>query len=251
MCIKKFAADESGAVTVDWTVMTAAIAGLGIATYGVVSGGISDLSSDVGNHLSGYEIYDGFGSVMSFDNFANGLAGWNVVGTAYDDPEIDGGSGVFLLDQGLFIERSFELDPNRKYAIVEMEIQTIGKFEPREVLNMLVDGQTVDSTSLVGGNINNVGGDGGASVTYTFNGTTMSSDDVVAARLAQYADDPDDRRSSNLDRVNSYTMRMVVENPGAQVDIDLGVSGTGRILADVPGEGVSIGSVRVISTDTP
>lgn len=248
---KSFFSDESGAVTVDWTVMTAAVVGLGIATYGVVSGGISDLSSDVGSHLSGYEIYDGFGAVMSFDTFANGLAGWTFTGTPFDDPEIEGGSGVFLLDEGLFIERSFELDPNRAYAVVEMEIQTIGKFEPREVLSMLVDGQTVDSSTLVGGDINNVGGTGGANVTYTFNGTTKSSDEVVAARLAQYADSPDDRASGNLDRVNSYTMRMVIENPGEAVDIDLGVSGTGRINRDIPGEGVSIGSVRVISTDTP
>ncbi len=251
MRIKSFLSNESGAVTVDWTVMTAAITGLGIATYGVVSGGVSDLSGDVAGHLSGFEIYDGFGTVMSFDTFANGLAGWNFSGTPFNDPEIEGGSGVFLLADGMFLERSFEVDPNRAYAVVEMEIQTIGKFEPREVLSMLVDGQTVDSSSLVGGDINSVGGTGGADVTYTFHGTTKSSGEVVAARLAQYADAPDDRASGNLNQVNSYTMRMVVENPGAAVDIDLGVSGTGRVLADIPGEGVSIGSVRVISTDTP
>lgn len=46
-----FAEDESGAVTVDWVVLTAAIVGLGVAVYGVVSGGVSDLSSDIDTQL--------------------------------------------------------------------------------------------------------------------------------------------------------------------------------------------------------
>lgn len=46
-----FRAEEDGAVTVDWVVLTAAIVGLGIAVYGVVSGGIQDLSQDVDTQL--------------------------------------------------------------------------------------------------------------------------------------------------------------------------------------------------------
>lgn len=38
--------DESGAVTVDWVVLTAAIVGLGIAVLAAVSSGVSDLSTD-------------------------------------------------------------------------------------------------------------------------------------------------------------------------------------------------------------
>jgi Flp pilus assembly pilin Flp len=46
-----FSNDESGAVTVDWVVLTAAIVGLGIAVYAVVSGGISALSTNIDNQL--------------------------------------------------------------------------------------------------------------------------------------------------------------------------------------------------------
>lgn len=46
-----FFEDESGAVTVDWVVLTAAIVGLGIATYTVVGGGVSDASTDVSAFL--------------------------------------------------------------------------------------------------------------------------------------------------------------------------------------------------------
>ncbi len=38
--IKTFSKDESGAVTVDWVVLTAAIVGLGIAVIAAVSGGV-------------------------------------------------------------------------------------------------------------------------------------------------------------------------------------------------------------------
>jgi Flp pilus assembly pilin Flp len=63
--LNTFINDESGAVTVDWTVMTAAIAGLGIATYGVVSGGINDLSNDVSAQLSGQDILASFSGAFS------------------------------------------------------------------------------------------------------------------------------------------------------------------------------------------
>ncbi|MEO0859853.1 MAG: hypothetical protein AAFY65_04515 [Pseudomonadota bacterium] len=47
--IKTFSADESGAVTVDWVVLTAALVGLGLAVMTVISGGIDNLSNDVSN----------------------------------------------------------------------------------------------------------------------------------------------------------------------------------------------------------
>lgn len=47
-----FLSDESGAVTVDWVVLTAAIVGLGLAVMSVVSGGVEDLSGDISNALT-------------------------------------------------------------------------------------------------------------------------------------------------------------------------------------------------------
>jgi Flp pilus assembly pilin Flp len=55
-----FSNDESGAVTVDWVVLTAAIVGLGIAVYAVVSGGISDLSNGIDNQLTNQAISTSF-----------------------------------------------------------------------------------------------------------------------------------------------------------------------------------------------
>ncbi len=54
--IKTFRADEDGAVTVDWVVLTAAIVGLGIAVILAVRGGTMDMASDIGSTLSSAEI---------------------------------------------------------------------------------------------------------------------------------------------------------------------------------------------------
>ena len=58
--IKNFAKSESGAVTVDWVVLTAAIVGLGLAVMAVVSNGVEDLSTDIEGSLTnqGVTAYD-------------------------------------------------------------------------------------------------------------------------------------------------------------------------------------------------
>ena len=49
---KRFAQDESGAVTVDWVVLTAAIVGLGIAVMATLSGGLKNVSGQINTQLS-------------------------------------------------------------------------------------------------------------------------------------------------------------------------------------------------------
>jgi Flp pilus assembly pilin Flp len=56
--INKFFNDESGAVTVDWVVLTAAIVGLGMVVMTTVGGGIEGLGdkvvADLDGRTSGY-----------------------------------------------------------------------------------------------------------------------------------------------------------------------------------------------------
>ncbi|MCC6305895.1 MAG: hypothetical protein IT545_11960 [Rhodobacteraceae bacterium] len=49
--VKKFRTDESGAVTVDWVVLTAAIVGLGIVVMTTVGGGITTLSGNISSAI--------------------------------------------------------------------------------------------------------------------------------------------------------------------------------------------------------
>jgi len=55
-----FLAEESGAVTVDWVVLTAATVGLGLAVMAVVSAGVEDLSGDVNTQLASTEVTASF-----------------------------------------------------------------------------------------------------------------------------------------------------------------------------------------------
>lgn len=62
--LTRFATSESGAITVDWTVLTGSLAGLGLAVGTVVSGGVADLSRDIAAYLRGVEMSDEFRSLI-------------------------------------------------------------------------------------------------------------------------------------------------------------------------------------------
>jgi len=50
--LKTFRNDESGAVTVDWVVLTAAIVGLGLVVMTTVSGGMKEAASNISNDIT-------------------------------------------------------------------------------------------------------------------------------------------------------------------------------------------------------
>ena len=53
MKLFNFAKEESGAVTVDWVVLTAAVVALAGLAYSQVSGGVTAASTTINNSLSG------------------------------------------------------------------------------------------------------------------------------------------------------------------------------------------------------
>ncbi|MDE3079569.1 MAG: hypothetical protein KGI94_06035 [Paracoccaceae bacterium] len=57
--VKKFRADEAGAVTVDWVVLTAAVVALGFAAMNTVSGGISTAATSISTAVSGVTVSTG------------------------------------------------------------------------------------------------------------------------------------------------------------------------------------------------
>ena len=58
---KSFKNDESGAVTVDWVVLTAAIVGLGMVVMTTVGGGIESLGGEIVTDLTNQSI-NGYGT---------------------------------------------------------------------------------------------------------------------------------------------------------------------------------------------
>lgn len=71
MNLKAFIQSDSGAVTVDWVVLTAALVGLGLATTAVVSGGVSALSNDMDDQLVNQGIITEFASAIAGIDWAN------------------------------------------------------------------------------------------------------------------------------------------------------------------------------------
>ncbi len=68
---KSFISSESGAVTVDWVVLTAALVGLGLAVMAVVSGGVENLSTDIGQSLADTDpLSDPFANNTTFTDTA-------------------------------------------------------------------------------------------------------------------------------------------------------------------------------------
>ena len=49
--IKNFKNDESGAVTVDWVVLTAAVVGLAVAAYSSIETGATTLTKDTSTYM--------------------------------------------------------------------------------------------------------------------------------------------------------------------------------------------------------
>ena len=58
--LKSFALSESGVVTVDWDVLTAAMVGVGLAVTNTVAAGLEDLSNEIRTQLERDHIVDEF-----------------------------------------------------------------------------------------------------------------------------------------------------------------------------------------------
>ncbi len=58
--IKNFAANESGAVTVDWVVLTAAVVGLGLAVLSLIKGKTQTLTNKIGNAMDSMTVSTSF-----------------------------------------------------------------------------------------------------------------------------------------------------------------------------------------------
>lgn len=72
--IKRFASDDSGAVAVDWVVLTGGTVGLGLAVMATTSGGLENLSGDISHALSGMHVIV---TELASHTFSGGdAAGW-------------------------------------------------------------------------------------------------------------------------------------------------------------------------------
>lgn len=71
--IKNFANDESGAVTVDWVVLTAAVVGLGFAVLTAAQSGMGTLASSISEEVGGITPNAGAGGADAGAGDAGGV----------------------------------------------------------------------------------------------------------------------------------------------------------------------------------
>ncbi len=118
--IARFLRSESGAVTVDWVVLTGALVGLGLAVAAVVSGGLDDLSGDIRAELDGTSIQTAFSTIAGlFDSdFSDGSGEWDG-GTAATLP---GFGDVLQLDPGETAELTLDVPPGASSATVSFDM---------------------------------------------------------------------------------------------------------------------------------
>ena len=63
--VSKFWTSESGAITVDWVVLTGAIVGLGLAVMSVVADGLNSASNNTANQLASLDVGFSFAEAWS------------------------------------------------------------------------------------------------------------------------------------------------------------------------------------------
>lgn len=144
MGIQAFMLSEDGAVTVDWVVLTAAFAGLGIATGAVVSGGVEDASGEIASYLADVEIVTEFDTAfealeLATMDFANGVGEW-VGGSARN---MGGSLGdMLVLGPGESTQLTFDVPSGAARATMTFNLIG-GDSIDRETATVLVNGQAV------------------------------------------------------------------------------------------------------------
>lgn len=145
MAIKNFIQSESGAITVDWVVLTAGLVGLGLATMAVVSGGVEDLSGDTATQMASMEpgsMYDWTSGVMT-------NSGWGDLGIFSPIQSANGAesyaAAVLAANGGDYqaaYDQLYQQALNMTYADGE-SIDDFGAFEAMAAAN----GATIDTAN--------------------------------------------------------------------------------------------------------
>ncbi len=91
---QKFRSDESGAVTVDVVVVSAAVVALGVAVLGSVSGGVENQSRDIARFLSGLDRVVTSAAGDWFDDIRGGHSTGGGAGGAIADVTAESGAGT-------------------------------------------------------------------------------------------------------------------------------------------------------------
>lgn len=214
--LKTFTESESGAVTVDWVVLTAALCGLGVATAAVVTAGVEDLSRDTNDVMTGYQIVTRFFEdvQLAANDFAGGAIGDWLGGTAYD---AGGALGeVLAVGPGGMAELNFNMPEGATQAVLTFDLIGGDSIDPGETASIMINGQPVTVASGTWGDM--------AFADQGVSGVTVET--TTVATNQQLGGDLSDNR---LDSVT--TVSITVDNPGQNVTLGIS-SATNQDIGD-------------------
>lgn len=202
--VRRFLADDAGAVTVDWVLLTAGMVGLGLATMAVVTGGIESLSGETSDQLSGTAIQTRFAasaSLLSTD-FSGGIGEW-VGGTVAN---LVGFGEVLRIGPGEVAQMSMSVPPGASSATITFDMLGIDDLSG-DPATVYINGEAVALYA-----------DNHGSISTTDLGVTGVTVDVSQ----QYSNDPVGAGSHGHDSRATYTI--TVQDPGETLTFGVGSS---------------------------
>jgi Flp pilus assembly pilin Flp len=208
---RNFINDETGAVTVDWVVLTAGIVGVAIGVAAVVSGGVEDLAGDTGDALSGFDGWTSFSTATTLfsNDFSAGLGGF--IGGSVQN--VLGFGEVLQLGPGEATTATFDVPEGATSATVSFDMLGLDDLSG-EGASILINGQEVAFYADDHGNITTQ--DMGVT------GVSVSVNQV-------YSNDPVGSGSHGNDSRATYTI--TVANPGETVTFGV-ASQTGQPISE-------------------
>jgi len=202
-----FFREETGAVTVDWVVLTAAVVGLGLATTAVVSAGVGDLSNGIADNVANVSVQERFSRLARAMGFENGSGTWLGGTVSYDDAyghTLRGGGG-----SGQQAQNTFSLSGDSDYAVLSFDMHAIDSWDG-ETFDIYVDNALVASASFQFSQDGATGTWASDNPDYTF-----AMEATTPRAQSGYSTEWTDQ---------SYRMQVTVANPGNEVTLGFGSS---------------------------
>lgn len=230
-----FVNEESGAVTVDWVVLTAALVGLGLATMGVVSTGVQSASASTASEVADTRIH-GFFALREAIDFADGTGPFSGGGAEV----LSDGRGAMIPSQGdgsLSTEAVFDVPPGAPEVRIGFDVLAMDSVDGRhgEGATVYLDGAAVarmtsDHGSPQEWTVTQAGRDRGVSFDFA---EVSSGADVTGVREASHGGA---RGHDSVTRVS-----MTVSDHGGRLALGFG----GRLDQGPADEALGVSALRV------
>lgn len=143
--MSQFIKTETGAVTVDWVVLTAALVGVGLAVMGTVSIGVQDTSTDIREQLESSDIIRAsfdpapFEGTVSYSGMGGGLQ-CNNGGAGFDPSQSMVSQGCRV--QNISENISLTGDDGSRYRIKQVDYYNLQNERTHTVFGYYEDGAT-------------------------------------------------------------------------------------------------------------